>query len=160
VGDAVPRPAVVPAPKLRIYVASSWRNEIQPSIVTRFRQEGFEVYDFKNPPDRTGFGWHRIDPDWPTWSNSEFLRALEHPLSVAGFRSDADALRACDACVLVMPCGRSAHLELGWAIGAGKWSAILLTQQAEPELMVKLADLVTDDLEAIVRALHARGGRR
>ena len=44
-----------------------------------------------------------------------------------------------DAFVLLMPCGRSAHLEAGWAIGAGKPTAILLSA-GEPELMYKMAD--------------------
>ena len=29
-------------------------------------------------------------------------------------------MEACDACVLVLPCGRSAHLEAGWCCGKGK----------------------------------------
>jgi nucleoside 2-deoxyribosyltransferase len=49
-----------------------------------------------------------------------------------------DALEDCDACVLVMPCGRSAHLEAGFAIGAGKPTAILISE-GEPELMYKMA---------------------
>jgi nucleoside 2-deoxyribosyltransferase len=52
-----------------------------------------------------------------------------------------------DAFILVLPCGRSAHLEAGWAIGQGKPTAILLDpdheHQVTPELMYKMADLVT-----------------
>ena len=45
-----------------------------------------------------------------------------------------------DAFVLLMPCGRSAHLEAGWAIGQGKPTCILFETKDEPELMYKLAD--------------------
>ena len=40
----------------RIYVASSWRNQYYPAVVTRLREAGHEVYDFRNPPHGgTGF---------------------------------------------------------------------------------------------------------
>ena len=65
------------------------------------------------------------------------------------------ALSASSACVLVMPCGRSAHLELGHANGAGKPTAILLSD-GEPELMYGMADLVTDSLDEIESWVAAR----
>jgi len=95
---------------MNIYVASSWRNDLQPSVVQRLRLEGHEVYDFKNPrPGDNGFRWSDIDPNWTSWTPEQFCAGLQHPIAEAGFRSDMDALRACDACVLVLPCGRSAH---------------------------------------------------
>ena len=36
------------------------------------------------------------------------------------FRNDIEAMEACDTCVLVLPCGRSAHTEAGWFAGRGK----------------------------------------
>jgi hypothetical protein len=59
------------------------------------------------------------------------------------------ALRACDVCVYVMPCGVSASLEAGWASGAGKVLIVYVPGLREPDLMVKIADLVTDDLAAV-----------
>lgn len=37
----------------------------------------------------------------------------------------------CDLCVLVLPCGRSAHLELGYAVGAGKVTIVLIPDAQE-----------------------------
>ena len=34
---------------MKIYVASSWRNLLQPGIVLALRRCGHEVYDFRNP---------------------------------------------------------------------------------------------------------------
>lgn len=62
-----------------------------------------------------------------------------------------DALRECDACVYVMPCGVSASLEAGWAAGAGKPVIVYVPGLREPDLMVKMANVVTDDL-AVVRS--------
>ncbi len=124
-----------------IYVASSWRNDFQPFIVLLLREAGFNVYDFK---EDGGFGWSSIDRNWQGWTNEEYIKALDHPLAKAGFKLDFDAMQWADTFVLVQPCGRSAHLELGWAIGAGKKTAIFLRNEIEPELMAKMADLVTD----------------
>src|SRR5688572_21392889 len=111
---------------MRIYVASSWRNGAQPAVVDALRGDGHEVYDFRNPkPGDNGFSWREIDPDWQRWSGEAYRKALEHPVARKGFASDMRALLECDACVLVLPCGRSAHLELGHAVGAGKRSAVL-----------------------------------
>lgn len=122
---------------MKIYVASSWRNPRQPAIVTALREAGHEVYDFRNPtPGNNGFGWKQCDPRPPSeWSVADYRRVLETPRAQEGFAFDMGALRACDACVLVLPCGRSAHLELGWAAGAGKRCLVLYETLDEPELM-------------------------
>ena len=99
---------------MNIYVASSWRNAQQPFVVHTLRNDGHDVYDFKEH----GFNWAEIDPDWRTWSPERYRACLDHPIARAGFAHDMAALRDCEACVLVRPCGISAHLELGWAVGA------------------------------------------
>jgi len=143
----------------RIYVASSWRNPDQPAIVETLRGDGHEVYDFRNPPGRTGFSWHQIDPTIPVGPADLKLPAqhivamLDHPASVAGFASDMGALRWCDTCLLVLPCGRSAHLEAGWAAGTGKFTVGLMAD-GEPDLMWKMLDHLCADLSS-VRAVMA-----
>lgn len=125
----------------KIYVASSWRNEYQQHVVGRLRLAGHEVYDFRNPrPGDHGFAWSDIEPDWKDWNAVRFRAALDHPVAVGGFDSDFEAMKWCDTCVLVLPCGRSAHLELGWAVGHGKRTAILLAGENEPELMYRMVD--------------------
>lgn len=110
----------------RIYVASSWRNPWQIGVVQILRAHGHDVYDFREPePGVHGFAWSDVDPQWKAWKPDAYRTALDHPVAQDGFRRDMDALRDCDACILVLPCGSSAHLELGWAVGAGKQTAIL-----------------------------------
>lgn len=121
---------------MKIYVASSWRNMLQPAIVSMLRSCAHEVYDFKNPgPGNHGFGWSQIDPNWQQWTPQQYREALKHPIAIAGFASDMDALRECDACVLVLPSGRSASWEFGFAAGAGKRGAVVMFEACEPELM-------------------------
>lgn len=127
-----------------IYVASSWRNEArQQMVVKALRERGADVYDFRDP--EKGFHWSEIDPGWKTWDAKTFVAALLHPLARAGYRADMGALEACDLCILVTPCGRSAHLELGHAVGAKKPTGILL-DGGEPELMYTMARYLTADV--------------
>ncbi len=138
---------------MNIYVASSWRNRFQPSVVNRLRHDGHTVYDFK---DSEGFHWTEVDAEYQQWPGNvaRYLAGLTHPAAERGFARDMEALRACQACVYVMPCGVSASLEAGWAVGAGKRVLVYVPELREPDLMVKMAELVTTDFEAVRVALQ------
>ncbi len=139
----------------RIYVASSWRNPYFPEVVTRLREAGHEVYDFRNPPHGgAGFHWTDVDPDAPNWTYAQYAEGLHHPLAERQFQADIDALTWADTCVLVLPCGRSAHTEAGWMAGAGKRVLAYLPEMVEPELMYKLFDDVAGSLEELVEKLQ------
>ena len=138
----------------RIYVASSWRNPYFPDVVNRLRAAGHEVYDFRNPPHGgAGFHWTDIDPDAPAWTYAQYAEGLHHPLAERQFQADIDALTWADTCVLVLPCGRSAHTEAGWMAGAGKRVIAYIPEMVEPELMYKLFDGVAGSLEELVEKL-------
>lgn len=139
----------------RIYVASSWRNELQPGIVTTLREHGHEVYDFRNPPGRTGFAWSQIDPEWEAWSAEKYRRLLmTHPVAEAGFQADLAGMRWADTCLLVLPCGRSAHIEAGWMTGMGKRTIVLTRDGEEPDLMYKLCWSLCIDMDEALELLR------
>lgn len=140
---------------MKIYMASSWRNERQPEVVRRLSVAGHRVYDFRHPrPWYQGFHWSEIHHHWKCWTPAEYRDALDHPVAVRGFGFDFEAMEECDVCVLLLPCGRSAHLEAGWCKGMGKGLAILLDSQVEPELMYKLADVICLDLQELLMWLE------
>lgn len=129
---------------MRIYVASSWRNLLQPAIVTALRSIGHEVYDFRHPaPGKKGFAWSDIDPAWQSWTPEAYRTALQHPIAEAGYALDIGALRACEAVVYVLPCGRSASWEFGYAMGQGKPGYVVAFEPCEPELMFREATILT-----------------
>ena len=68
-----------------------------------------------------------------------------------------EALKAADTCVLVLPCGRSAHAEAGWMAGAGKRVIVYIPEMVEPELMYKLFDEVVDNLDDLVNCFWYDG---
>jgi hypothetical protein len=138
---------------MKVFVSSSWRNERQQELVRALEKAGHEVYDFRNPaPDSKGFSWAALDPDWLNWTGTQFRDSLTHPRVEEGFTLDMNALRECEALVMLQPAGRSAALELGWAVGAGKPTIVFLAD-SEPELMLKMADRFCLTLEEVIQAL-------
>lgn len=138
----------------RIYVASSWRNEQQPEVVRALRAVGHEVYDFREPkPGNRGFAWSEIDPNWKQWTAADQIRAYEHSEAVRGLKNDYEGMRWADTIVMLQPCGRSAALELGWAIGAGKRTFVIMVDGQEPELMIRLADHLVLSVEEVIARL-------
>jgi hypothetical protein len=147
---------------MRIYVASSWRNEYQQEVVRQLRAMGHDVYDFRAGGDgwsesdgEGGFSWKQISFDWQHWTPERYVLALTSPVAQAGFDRDMNALKGCDCCVFVMPCGPSASMEMGWAAGAGRWVAAYIPAMREPDLMVKMAHLVASEWSAVTSWIRA-----
>ncbi len=137
----------------KIYVASSWRNQRQQNIVKVLRDAGHEVYDFKNPREGdTGFQWSEIDPAWQSWTKRQYAVMLHDPIANKGFANDFKAMQWADLFVGVQPFGRSASMEMGWAAGQGK-KTILLLENGEPELMVKMFDYMCCEIAELLALL-------
>ena len=125
-----------------VYVASSWRCDRHPVVVAALRAVGIDCYDFKND-EGAQFHWSEVGVNSEVENVADYRAALGMDRAVAGFNSDFNALKRASHCLLVLPCGRSAHLELGWAVGAGTPTAILLEPNllvTPPELMYKMVD--------------------
>lgn len=134
----------------KIYVASSWRNPYYEAVVQRLRNEGHEVYDFRNPPHGgKGFRWTDVDENAAGWTLGQYRVGLQHPLSEKQFSADREALEWADTCVLALPCGRSAHTEAGWMAGKGKKVIVYIPEMQEPELMYKLFDGIAGSLDEL-----------
>lgn len=126
---------------MKIYVASSWRNQLYYPVIERLSDLGHDVWDWRHPPTGgDGFRWqecglvdyqHGDKIDARTWNG-----LLNHPIAQAGFASDLAGMNWCDLGVLLHPCGRSAHLEAGWLAGRGKTVHVLATEETEPDLMI------------------------
>lgn len=122
---------------------------------------GHEVYDFRSPfnrasgtPASAGFQWAELDPDWETWTPEEYRdKLLNHPRASQGYLSDTRAMEWADVCLIILPCGRSAHLEAGYMKGRGKRVLFLLGEKAEPELMALMADDLCLDMIEVLKAL-------
>lgn len=128
-------------------------------MVEQLRKMGHEVYDFRNPPNGTDFSWRQVayhhEPG-TTPDISDYLDAIQHPVAEAGFNADFEAMKWADTFVLLLPCGRSAHIEAGWAMGQGKPTHIVLSEDKfEPELMYLIAghEFIHDTPETFYNAI-------
>lgn len=140
---------------MNLYVASSWRNKLYPDVIMALRDAGHYVWDWRKPPNGAGgFGWIEVDPAYvgggpvPT---ARYREMLEHPRAEQGFRNDFDGMMQADACVLLLPCGRSAHTEAGYMGGRGKPVYVIRQDDQEPDLMYKLFDGIFGTVEEVIK---------
>lgn len=151
VGGQAPGQGSVVNPRPDIYVASSWANPIHIAVCAALKAAGLSHYNFK---DEEGFHWSEVMPGWAQAKQHRegmvdpdvYLNALEHPRARQGYVRDFAAMQAAHTFVLVLPAGRSSHLELGWAVGQGKRTAVLLDDPCVPELMYTMVDFISPSL--------------
>jgi hypothetical protein len=88
------------------------------------------------------------------------IKFLEDERSQRAFVEDKKWLDWADVCILILPSGKSSHLEAGYAKGQGK--QLIIYQRHFPEgefdVMYGFADLITSDSSAVVRFLEAEKG--
>ena len=139
---------------MKVYVASSWKNEQHPEVVKALKRAGHDAYDFKAA--ETAFRWDAFTPTQLSAPQRFCQEVLPSEVAQKAFKSDIEALRGADATVLVAPCGASAHLELGVAIGTGQLTIVLLDNPVRTvELMWLAADVITESLDVVCAALRS-----
>jgi len=136
---------------MKIYVASSWKNPVYETLLESLREKGYSPLDWK---EDGGFSWKQTG-----WNPDEMLDwqfrdiVLQHPRAIEGFQSDFKKMNEADCCVLLLPCGRSAHFEAGWFWGAGKPIHIYIPIFDTPELMYKGATSISFSLSQLLSNL-------
>lgn len=105
-----------------VYIIGSLRNPEIPKVGAKLRAQGFEVFD----------DWYAAGPEaddhWKAYEVARgrtFKQALQGRAARNVFRFDKANLDRADLAVLVLPAGKSGHLELGYFIGTGKPGFIL-----------------------------------
>ena len=141
----------------KIYLASSWRNKHYENVLETLRSQGYETYDFKHPENNelSGFSWERVDQDYEKWACKDFKEGLNHPEAIKAFEKDFNAMQKADYCILLLPCGRSAHSEAGWMKGNGKKVFVLdLSEKPTPELMYRMFDAYLTKMDDLVESVN------
>lgn len=136
----------------RIYLVGSLRNPNILVIAKRLRDAGHEVFDdwFAAGPNADDI-WR----DYEKVRGRTFVEALAGPHAETVFTFDRTNILARDTVVLVLPAGKSAHLELGVACQAGKSTHILMEEENERwDIMYRFADQVHVTLESLIDALR------
>ena len=132
---------------MKIYLIGSLKNPAIPAIANELRAEGYDVFD----------DWFAAGPDADDhWRDYERQRGHSYPEALNGiaathvFNLDYHHLSQADVAVLVLPAGKSAHLEAGWARGRTKPLYVLLDPTVERyDVMYRFATAVSTDLNGI-----------
>lgn len=141
---------------MKIYLVGSLRNPDVPLLAGRLRAAGHEVFD----------DWYaagpRADDHWMEYEQQRghsYLEALDGYAAQHVFEYDLFHLNRCEVGIMMLPAGKSGHLELGYMIGGGKPGFIFMPS-GEPErydVMYRFATKVFYSEEDMVRHLSSMG---
>ncbi|KFN07251.1 MULTISPECIES: hypothetical protein [Paenibacillus] len=138
----------------KIYIASSWKNAEQvQTLAAQLREVGFQVDDFTDD-SRGRFVFHYSE--FAGLEELDAISFLQHDQARRAFNEDKKWLDWADAVVLLLPAGRSAHLEAGYAKGCGKRLVIYQPGRfptGEFDVMYGFADLITASFADMVAFL-------
>ena len=134
-----------------IYLIGSLRNPQVPELANEIRKAtGEEVFD----------DWYAAGPEADDkWRDYEKARGRNYRQALAGlaaghvFEYDHFHLDRARAGVLVLPAGRSGHLELGYLLGQKKPGYILLDNPDRWDVMYKFATVCFTQEELIENLL-------
>ena len=114
--------------KKQIYIIGSLRNEKIPHIAKELRKLCFIVFDdwFSPGPEADEF-WRKYEQV----RGSTYKQALSNFAATHVFEFDKHHIDQSDIGVLIMPAGKSGHLELGYMIGQGKPGFIYFEEEPE-----------------------------
>lgn len=137
-----------------IYVIGSLRNLNIPTVGEALRKAGHEVFD----------DWYAAGPEADDyWQKYEKGRGRSYQEALQGYAArnvfafDKKHLDRAEAVVLVLPAGKSGHLEFGYSLGRGKPGFILLDGEPERyDVMYQFASAVCADVGQLVTSLSMR----
>ena len=141
---------------MKIYVASSWKNEAPVlELADLLRRWGHTVDCFAD--NSTGrFTFHVSEVGDP--EEIDAISFLEDDRSQKAFAEDKKMIDWADAVVMLHPCGKSSHLEAGYAVGIGKKLFMLgAFPKGEFDVMYGFADKMVRDLDRLKDVLDLVG---
>lgn len=146
---------------MKVYLSSSWKNRDRVrALALRLRGAGHEVYDFTDPACRKA---PEIPPEkYPEQFDPSVHVYREYITSVPEWRAAVEgnraALDACDAVVLMLPCGNDSHADWAYAVGAGKWTLVAGQPRAGERSTTHLwGNAICDTDEEVPDQLKDRG---
>jgi len=127
----------------KLYLIGSLRNFLIPAYGNKLRELGFDVFD----------DWFAAGPEADDkWQEYETTRGRTYSEALKGhaarhvYKFDLFHLNAANLGVLIMPAGKSGHLELGYLAGQGKPCYILFNEEPERwDVMYQFMDAVFFD---------------
>ena len=134
-----------------IYLIGSLRNPEVPKAAAKLRDAGHYVFDdWFAAGERADDAWR----DYEIGRGHNLKQALTGYAANHVFEFDKYHLDIADTGILILPTGKSGHLELGYLIGKGCYSYIVYPEEPERfDVMYLLADGVFSSLEELISRL-------
>ena len=134
-----------------VYLIGSLRNPEINRLAAAIRELGFEVFD-----DWTAAG-PTADDSWRDYEKQRghnYVQALQGYAAKHVFALDKAHLDRADLVVMLMPAGKSGHLELGYSLGKGKPGFVLFDQEPERfDVMYQFATGIFLEEQKLLEAL-------
>lgn len=111
-----------------IYLIGSLKNEWISTVAKSLRDLGYDVFDDWRSPGPDADDYLR---DYYRERGFNYREIMQSFSTQQIFEYDRKHLERCDEAIMVMPAGKSGHLELGTVLGAGKNGYILFDQEPE-----------------------------
>ena len=136
----------------KIYIASSWKNsKAVLRLAWQLREWGHEVYAFCEP----GKDHFIFDAREHGVSHLTAKEAVKDPMFIKAYQADKAGLDWADTCIILLPAGKSTHLEGGYAVGRGKELYVLGPQvPGDFDAMYGFAEMVCE----LAEEMHLRLG--
>lgn len=111
-----------------VYIIGSLRNPDIPKLAIKIRKLGFEGFDswYSPGPEADEF-WRKYEKI----KGSTYKQALNDWAAKHIYEFDKYHIDRADVGILVMPAGKSGHLELGYMIGSGKKCFVLFDKEPD-----------------------------
>ena len=131
----------------QIYLIGSLRNEQVPIIGNQLRAKGFNIFD----------DWHAAGPEaddhWKSYEKERghtYVEALEGAAAKNVYAFDKRNLDASDAAILILPAGKSGHLELGYMAGKGKRTYVFMDDKEDRwDVMYQFANGIFSQIDRL-----------
>lgn len=139
--------------KYDYFVSSRWRNRDQIlELVGKLREKGKTVYNFMESTPSSEVGAIEDNPEEvmanfetiPNWREDKRVKNI--------FATDMNALRDSEKFIMLLPAGKSCHIEAGAAYGLGK-KLILIGDQKETESLYLIFSEIYNTINDFTRSV-------
>jgi hypothetical protein len=142
--------------KYQYTIISRWRNrEGVEELTNKIRQKGKTVYSFIEGDGSE----HELKDSEQKYHPEEFMKKYESipdwkndPAVREIFEIDLEAMKNAETVILLLPAGKSAHIEAGIAYGTGK-KLILIGEQKETESLYLIFNEFYNSIDEFIKSI-------
>lgn len=136
-----------------VYVASSAKNPSAAPLIHLLQRTGYQVLDWTTASEPEEWvKWARSTEASEKWTTDQHIRFMGDPQMLDIARRDFGELQRAELGIIVLPAGRSAHLELGYLQGRGVRTAAYFAHAGiQPEPMLLGVEFYTNRLPELLR---------